>query len=334
MTFFEKATLGFLGVSVLALMAFAASTPIDRTAYAPQAKFLPPEAVPQLEASGGLTLRSIQRQGGGLTVRSLRKTFSTVKYDFDSVQAGDGDVPPLFLVSMPSDIGRIRVPEQRKEIFFQTVLPLILKVNQEILNKRRRVAALAVQARRGVKLPAEDRLWLAAISEQYKTRRNDFATLLRRIDVVPPSLALAQAAEESGWGTSRFVREGNALFGQWTVDDDEDGLLPRRRDRGKTHRIKAFDSLLDAVRAYTRNLNSHRAYRAMRSQRADMRKEGSPLNGLALSRSLTSYSARGENYVRTLRVIIRANRLHRLDGARMGDKVVSLTAKYQAKPSI
>ncbi len=334
MTLFEKATLGFLGVSVLALMAFAASSPIDRTAYAPQAKFLPPEAVPQVEVAGELILRSIQRNRAGLTVRSLRKTFSTVKYDFDSVQAGEEDVPPVFLMSMPSDIGHIRVPEQRKEIFFQSVLPLILKVNQEILDKRRRVAALAAQVRRGAKLPAEERLWLAAISEQYKTRRNDFAALLRRIDVVPPSLALAQAAEESGWGTSRFVREGNALFGQWTVEEDEDGLLPSRRDRGKTHRVKAFDSLLDGVRAYARNLNSHRAYRAMRSHRADMRKAGSALNGLALSSSLSSYSARGEEYVRSLQVIIRTNRLHKLDGARLGDKVVSLPAEFQAKPSI
>ena len=130
--------------------------------------------------------------------------------------------------------------------------------------------------------------------------------------------ALAQAAEESGWGTSRFVHEGNAVFGQWTFSDSG-SLVPARRDDDKFHRVRVFSSLLDSVRAYARNLNTHSAYRGVRRQRHELRLKGAPLDGLLMVDNLKSYSQRGEKYVETIRTLIETNNLHRLDDARLRD---------------
>ena len=115
--------------------------------------------------------------------------------------------------------------------------------------------------------------------------------------------------------------EGNALFGQWTVEGDR-GIVPARRDPDRSHKIKAFETLLDAVRAYARNLNTHRAYRQFRSERAGLRRLGTFLNGLALSSSLSKYSERGEDYVESLRSLIRGNRLEKLDRAKLSNKIL------------
>jgi Bax protein len=150
--------------------------------------------------------------------------------------------------------------------------------------------------------------------------------MIRRADIIPPSLALAQAAEESGWGTSRFALEGNALFGQWTFAV-KGALVPKNRDAGKAHRVRAFTSLLDAVRAYVRNLNTHKAYRHFRRERQALRQADRQLAGTVLARTLSSYSERGNKYVRTIQSIITGNQLQNLDKARLGGKTVSLSGQ-------
>jgi Bax protein len=166
-------------------------------------------------------------------------------------------------------------------------------------------------------IAAKDRLWLAVMADRYRTKRGDIFMLLDRVDVVPPSMALAQAAEESGWGTSRFAREGNAIFGQWTFSEIGD-LVPHKRDAGKKHRIRSFSSLLNSVRAYVYNLNGHLAYREFRSLRAQMRAGGKTLEGVVLIGKLLGYSQKGQKYVDVIREIIRFNKLQQLDGARLG----------------
>lgn len=247
---------------------------------------------------------------------TLSDVFADMDYDLESVAAGDVRVPRLFLASLPADIANIRESKVRKALFFQAVLPLILQVNEDILEARWRLWRLDYRQRTGARLDALDRLWLAVMAERYGVERGDMRGLLRRVDIIPPSLALAQAAAESGWGTSRFVHEGNAIFGQWTFADDG-ALTPLRRDAGKTHRVRAFASLLDSVRAYARNLNTHRAYRELRQARAAMRDAGKPLDGRRLSSELTRYSERGAAYVSTIRTIIAVNNLRRFDGARL-----------------
>jgi uncharacterized FlgJ-related protein len=138
-----------------------------------------------------------------------------------------------------------------------------------------------------------------------------------RVDIIPPSLALAQAAEESGWGTSRFADVGNALFGQWTWSE---GIAPLEQREGKgDYRIAKFDSPLDSVRAYMLNLNTHAAYRSLRERRREMRVRGDQLSGWELAETLTSYSERGAAYVETLHTIMRVNRLAATDSAYLTD---------------
>ncbi len=252
------------------------------------------------------------------TSNALNQTFERLGYYLDMIKTGEADVPRLFLASLPTDLGQVREPKQRKAIFFKAVLPLVLEVNDEILADRARLKDLRDRLAGGEQLAAVDRLWLIVLAERYKVKRGDLKSLAARVDIIPPSLALAQAAEESGWGTSRFVREGNAIFGEWTFAASK-GIVPRGRDIGKTHRVRRFDSLLDSVRAYARNLNTHRAYRGLRAERRRMRAQDEDLRGRLLAATLSSYSARGAGYVSTIRTIMNINKLNHLDGARLSE---------------
>ena len=248
---------------------------------------------------------------------TLNQTFSRMGYDLGDVRSGDDGVPRVYLASLPADLRDVRDVGQRKSLFFRSVLPLVLKTNERILADRKRLWDLRARKRLGETLPAQERLWLAVMAERYGTERGDLDALMARVDIVPPSLALAQAAEESGWGTSRFVREGNALFGQWTWSGE--GIKPKNREEGKTHRVRAFESLDQSVAAYMRNLNTHRAYKQLRKIRAAMRRAGQPIQGKKLLPGLKRYSERGVKYIEGLQTIMSANGLAQLDDARLRD---------------
>ena len=269
--------------------------------------------------TGGINVRPRgqgARAGSLHTAAALDDTFERLGYDLEAVSKGGAPVPRVFLASLPKDLDKVRQTTKRKAIFFRSVLPLVLQINEEILADRERLWDLHVHTQKGEKLAAVDRLWLIVLAERYKVKRGDMVALLARVDVVPPSLALAQAAEESGWGTSRFSRLGNAIFGEWTFAA-ADGLVPYEREEGKRHRVKTFKSLLHSVRAYARNLNSHRAYKEFRATRQSMRRQGQALSGHNLVDTLKRYSERGEKYIRTLRLIMEFNKLGRLDDARL-----------------
>lgn len=325
---FEHGALGLVGILVAGLVAANVIHPPPGETSAPSAvsRVAAPVPVrpgkselPGLQPAAGMAIRP--------TVRKLSDAFQRMGYDLQTVLSGDRRVPRLFLAGLPSDLAEIRDTTARKAIFFQTVLPLILQINEEILAERRRLWQLRHHLRLGERLNATDRLWLAVMAERYRVKRGDIDALLNRVDIVPVSLALAQSAEESGWGTSRFGREGNALFGMWTTARDG-GMTPLNRDQGKTHKIKAYGSLLESVRSYVRNLNRHGAYKQFRSARAGMRRAGAPLEGAVLAGELTAYSQRGADYVATIRTIIEANGLSRLDDARLSETGAA------AKPSI
>ncbi len=325
---FEHGALGLVGALVVGLVAANVIRPPLGETSAPGAlsRVVAPvpvrpgsAQVPGLQPAAGMAVRP--------TVRTLTDTFQRMGYDLQTVLSGDGRVPRLFLAGLPSDLADVRDATARKAIFFQTVLPLILHINEEVLADRRRLWQLRHHLRLGERLNATDRLWLAVMAERYRVKRGDIDALLNRVDIVPVSLALAQSAEESGWGTSRFGREGNALFGMWTTAGDG-GMTPRERDQGKTHKIKAYGSLLESVRSYVRNLNRHGAYRQFRRVRARMRRAGASLEGAVLAGELAAYSQRGADYVAAIRAIIEANGLRRLDGARLSETGTA------AKPSI
>lgn len=240
----------------------------------------------------------------------LDAAFSRMGYRLDGVASG-AKVPPVFLPGVPADLDALPETAVKKQVFLRVMLPLVLVVNEEIAEDRRRLEAMAAHRE------PQDEGWLAGLAERYGVDAAPPARLipllLRRVDSVPPSLALAQAAEESGWGTSRFVREANNLFGHVGGDD---GLVPEDDQDGP--RMAAFASLHEAVRAYVHNLNTHPAYETLRRSRAAARARGAFPDGHSLAGALTAYSERGGAYVDAIRAIIRGNGLLRFDRSRLG----------------
>jgi len=197
---------------------------------------------------------------------------------------------------------------------------MVLMVNEEILQQRRELESILAQHDDGRPLRSEQSRRLHGLVKQYKMRKDPLTDpaarerLLKRIDIIPPSMVLAQAANESGWGTSRFARQGNNLFGEWSFSIGS-GIVPKQRPEGETYEVRRFPTLYDSVRAYMQNINTHWAYQPLRNQRALRRAEGVPILGIDLAQGLKPYSIRGEAYVEEIRTIIRQNSLALLAAA-------------------
>jgi Bax protein len=257
---------------------------------------------------------------GDVTVASLGAVFDAPDYDLESVRLGRS-VPRVFLASMPSDLIVTADSQSRKALFIATALPLILQVNETIRQTRQHTMALQLQWRTSGRIAGPDQRWLRQTAMRYTidpdlVPAELFEVLLWRVDAVPVSLALAQAAIESGWGTSRFAKEGNALFGQRTWDESA-GLVPLERADDAGHVVRAFDRLLESVQAYAYNLNTGWAYESFRDRRAGLRASGILPDGLKLAMTLDRYSEKGEAYVRMVRSIIHTNGLQPFDSARL-----------------
>lgn len=207
---------------------------------------------------------------------------------------------------------------QRKAMFLEYLAPIVREVNQEV--RQRRGALLRVEAwlDAGRELDPAVTDWLDAMSRRYRVKATDpagrIAELKKRVDVIPVSLALAQGALESAWGTSRFARMGNNIFGKWCFTEGC-GIVPARRAVGATHEVAAYQDAAGAVRDYIHHLNSHPIYAELRTRRAAARAAGQVPNGADLAAGLDRYSAKGEEYVRIIRGVIRTNELASLDGA-------------------
>ena len=208
---------------------------------------------------------------------------------------------------------------EKKQRFIATLLPAIAQQNAQISANRARLLALQHQGSEHDKLDTSDQQFVAELAASYgmknftSSKAADWQELLARVDVIPGSLVLAQAALESGWGTSRFARLGNNYFGQWCYHKGC-GIVPRGRAPGSHYEVKRFASVQQAMASYFHNLNSNRAYRKLREIRAELRAQDQPLTGEALSAGLVKYSQRGQLYVDSLRRLIHNNaRLAALD---------------------
>lgn len=217
----------------------------------------------------------------------------------------------------PPDFSSFPAGEKRKVAFINYFQPLIVKYNAHILQQRREV----LQWQQTVKKSelGEWQKWkLKTLAERYgladfDTRSTQqWSALLRRVDIIPPSMAIAQAAKESAWGTSRFAEEGNNFFGQWCYEKGC-GLVPEKREAGKDHEVEVFDSPKDSVAAYMHNLNTNDPYKDLRGRRSQLRLAKQLLSGLGLIQGLVSYSERGISYVNELGEMIRSNQLQQLD---------------------
>lgn len=200
---------------------------------------------------------------------------------------------------------------ERKEAFFGYFLPIIQEENEQIAEVREELVnwhedqdSIGWWDEGTIEDIAED----YGLDEFDVTDQTAWRDLLSRVDIVPPSLALAQAANESAWGTSRFARLGNNYFGQWCFEEGC-GLVPNSRDSGKTHEVADFDSPEQSVERYMNNLNRHNAYQPLRQVRATLRANGQPVTGYALAVGLDKYSERGAAYIEELRAMMRHNEL-------------------------
>jgi len=252
-----------------------------------------------------------------ITTSTVRLSASTIKQLFKDTNYNLKDVrknklvKPINLDLLPEEMKMIENTSQRKNLFIQIVLPLILDENNQIKLDRKK---LFVVLNKNNNSDAEKK-WLNMKFKQYGVKNKDLSTLKIRMDEIPASLAIAQAAKETGWGTSRFALEGNALFGQWTFSGD--GIKPKSSDNDKTHKVMKFQILKASVRAYQRNLNTHSSYKKFRKLRAQSRDNDEKLDSLILADCLDQYAATGVEYTKTLKKIILQNSLKDFDEVKL-----------------
>ncbi len=216
------------------------------------------------------------------------------------------------------DFGAFESVAERKEAFFQFLLPLVHKENRELMEMRTRVLELQERHEAGKRLSGKQRKWLERVNEEMGFEDGGvegpdfFDYLLTRMDAIPPSLALAQAANESAWGTSRFAREGNNFYGIWCYEPGC-GLVPRRRPAGAIYEVRRYQNPGESVEDYFHNLNTGRPYIGLRLIRKRLREKGSPIDGVSLANGLERYSERGMAYVADIQSLIRSNNLQQYD---------------------
>ena len=220
-------------------------------------------------------------------------------------------VKPVNIGLLPNEIKNIANTKKRKDMFIKIVLPLVIKENNKIrIDRKRLFTILNKNSNTDI-----EKKWLEKKFKQYGVIKNDLSTLKIRIDEIPVSLAIAQAAKETGWGTSRFALKGNALFGQWTWSGE--GLKPKNAEEGQDHKVMKFHSLHISVRAYLRNLNTHSSYKNLRKARTELRNRNEPLDSLILSKHLDKYAETGNQYIEVIQKIIEQNNLRDFDEARL-----------------
>ena len=245
-----------------------------------------------------------------LSAKTINQLFKDTKYNLETVRKKK-IVKPINLSLLPSEIRNIESTKKKKNLFIKIVLPLILEENKRIEVDRKKLFKIL---NKNMNSDAEKK-WLNTKFKQYGVLNRDLSTLKVRMDIVPVSLSIAQAAKESGWGTSRFAIEGNALFGQWTWSGE--GIKPAGVDSEEKHKVMKFKVLKASVRAYQRNLNTHGSYKEFRSERAKMRDNDEELDSLILADYLDKYAATGKEYTKIIKQIIKQNSLKDFDKVKL-----------------
>ena len=262
------------------------------------------------ELYGEVTEEDSLELGVRLKASVLYQLFEDTNYKLSDVRINK-IAKPVEIGKLPYELKEIQSTKKRKELFIQIVLPLILEENNKILLDRKKLFAILNKNNNS----NSDNQWLNKKFKQYGVSSKDIPTLKRRMDIIPPSMAIAQAAKETGWGTSRFALEGNALFGQWTYTDK--GIKPAAAEAGTTHKVMMFNVLKSSVRAYTRNLNTHKSYKKMRYVRAIQRDNRGKLDSFELVDYLDRYAETGKEYTIILKKIIEQNSLIDFDDVKI-----------------
>ena len=263
------------------------------------------------------SLNNLESDSVRLSASTIKELFEDTGYELNDVRKTKL-VKPVALTLLPQEIKMIENVKKRKEFFIQIILPLIIQENNNIKKDRRTLFNIINKSNN---LDSEKQ-WLDKKYKQYGVKSKDLSTLKMRMDEIPVSLAIAQAAKETGWGTSRFAQEGNALFGQWTWSGE--GLKPKDAEKGEDHKVMKFNILQASVRAYQRNLNTHSTYKPFRKARAEFRDSNKSLDSMELSKYLNKYAETGNQYVEVLQKIIEQNKLQDFDDAKLMPSSVDL----------
>jgi len=252
--------------------------------------------------------KNSDEQDISLDTKVTLNLFEDLKYDLKSIRTG-AMVKPIYLSKLPKDLKKIKSTTTKKNTFIKIVMPLIIDENNKILENRKKLFKILAKPNNS----RGEKVWLKRRFEDYGIKNEDITELKIRMDIVPVSIAIAQAAKESGWGTSRFALEGNAMFGQWTWG--KKGIAPLDRDKNQAHKILKFPILRSSVQAYKNNLNTHKGYSEFRKKRAELRKQNKKISGLELVQYLHNYAATGTEYTKVLKKIIDQNQLTDFDNA-------------------
>jgi Bax protein len=246
--------------------------------------------------------------------------FENLKYDLEKIRQGQ-PVKPIYLSQLPKDLKQLKSAKKKKDTFIKIIMPLILDENNKILKNRKKLFKILSKSTNSM----GEKRWLKRRFKEYRIKKGDITELKVRMDIIPPSIAIAQAAIESGWGTSRFALEGNAMFGQWTWS--KNGIEPTDKSKNKDHKILKFSMLRSSVKAYKNNLNTHNGYKEFREKRAELRKNNKKIYGLKLVNYLHNYAATGKEYTKSLKKTIDQNKLTDFDDATLMNSGKSLPSR-------
>ena len=249
-----------------------------------------------------------------LKTATVLNLFDDVNYNLNTVRY-EKVVKPIYFTQFPKDLDEIQSVKLKKETFIKIVLPLIVAENEKILEDRYKLKKIASKKM----TTDQEKQWLRQKFLEYKVKKGSMSELKIRMDIIPTSIALAQAAKESGWGTSRFALEGNAIFGQWTWNGK--GIEPLLKDKSKNHKILRFPILRASVKAYKNNLNTHKSYAKFREKRSLYRDKNKKINGLELTKTLGSYAQTGSEYIKNLSQIIVQNKLMDFEPVKLANSV-------------
>ena len=237
-----------------------------------------------------------------LKTETVLNLFKDVDYDLNTVRY-EKKIKPIYFTQFPKDLDAISSIKLKKETFIKIVLPLIVAENEKILEDRFKLKKITSRTITTDK----EKQWLRQKFLEYRVKKGNIEELNIKMDIIPASIALAQAAKESGWGTSRFALEGNAIFGQWTWNGQ--GIAPLNRDKSKNHKVLKFPILRASVKAYQNNLNTHKSYIKFRKMRKELKDKNKKIIGLELTKALDNYAQTGSEYTKILDQIIKQNRL-------------------------
>ncbi len=261
---------------------------------------------------------SISLIGELKSAKSLQQNKLIDNFQIDNVRETK-IIPNIRVAKLPKDLKNIKSIEIRKELFIKITLPLIVQENNKLLSLNKKIKSIKSSFSQ---ISRDDAVWVQKILSEYKADTLD--SLLIKVDEIPVSLALAQAAIESGWGTSRFAFEGNALFGQYVWGASNNGIIPNDRGTNEKYKIKSFESLSDSVASYMKNLNTNFHYNEFRINRFVLRSNNIPLSGTFLSEYLLSYSIE-DDYTDKIRNIIEINNFEDFENLNIENQLTLMT---------